>query len=455
MPISKGLLVATFSLLLNIVWVFCIPPLNAPDETAHLMAVMEVRKFGRLPQVHYTFETNPKGEPVESYFDPGIVEYARKYGIPMGCCMVPYESMQPPLYYVGVAFLSLPFPPDPQPLLYVGRLLSAVLGAATAYFIWAGVRQIAPETRGLALFSAGLIAILPQFTANSAALTNDTLVNLVGSASFYVWFRGLREPQFDPYLFKAGALIGLGFLAKLTALSLLLPFILVIFFRAKDSLARQPVGKQRLSLLGRATLFGLGALLAFLLIAGWSILRNAFEYRDWTGSANALKWMSLNFSHANLLDAQLLANFLVATFNSTIGVFGWTDVFLPQAAYVLALLEVISLTCLTVVYLRRYFSRSNSRPPNNYSRLILLILVTATIAVVIAYLQFNLSVNLQPQGRYLFLLLLPFSLLLSVGIYKLSTTTRHRRVLLVLPLLWLGLTNLIGLYTVLGKWGPG
>src|SRR5436305_902638 len=75
-------------------------------------------------------------------------------------------------------------------------------------------------------------ALLPVFADGSASANNDTALFAVGAASFYVWLRGLRELGYDRFLLKAGALIGLGLLAKLTMLALVPAFALVVLFRA-------------------------------------------------------------------------------------------------------------------------------------------------------------------------------------------------------------------------------
>lgn len=85
-----------------------------------------------------------------------------------------------------------------------------------------------------------------------------------------------------------------------------------------------------------------------------------------------------------------------------------------------------------------------------------MVLLFAIAGVIAAYLQFNVTIALQPQGRYLFTLLVPMSLGLMAGIYLHSRKIRRRylaRVLLGLPLIWLGLVNVVGLVTVVSQRG--
>src|SRR5450759_1589275 len=112
-----GVLLALFSFALNLIWIIFVPPLRGPDETAHLMSVMEVRTLGRLPEIHYDFSIDPKGVPIPPYDDKLVAAYAQKVGLPDRAYGVRYESTQAPLFYTVAGLLALPFSPDPQTVL--------------------------------------------------------------------------------------------------------------------------------------------------------------------------------------------------------------------------------------------------------------------------------------------------------------------------------------------------
>lgn len=437
-----------FSLLLNIIWAAAIPPMNAPDEPQHLTAVMEMRKLGRLPEIHYSFSSNPAGEAVAPYVDPSVQEYVERLDMPEGCCLVPYESMQPPLYYATVALVSLPFSGDAQTMMYLGRLVSALFGAATIYFVWAAVRQVAPNSPLLALACAGCVALLPQVSFNSAYVSNDSALNLLAAASFYVWLRGLREPGFDRYMLKAGALLGLGFLAKSSALTLAPALLVVLLFRAGEG------HRSKATFLRRGLPLAAGVGLAFLLICGWYIARNLLVYGEWSGAMDALHSYAAMYPRANLADPQMLGSFFTATFMSVIGVFGWTSTFMPSLIYLLTQVLMVVLLGLSCWALSRAF-RTDSRLASDKTRALLILLI-ASVGVAAAYVQFNVTIALQPQGRYLFMLLVPVSLALMSGVYLLSTRPGRPylgRPALALPLVWLALVNVVGLITVVSQRG--
>src|SRR5688572_12039743 len=95
---SPGLALFLASVWLGLIWAMAIKPLNAPDESMHLHAVMQVRKFGILPEVHYSFANNPKGEVVRTPVDEATVQYAKLQGITGSYRLGPNQSVQPPLY---------------------------------------------------------------------------------------------------------------------------------------------------------------------------------------------------------------------------------------------------------------------------------------------------------------------------------------------------------------------
>jgi hypothetical protein len=58
------------------------------------------------------------------------------------------------------------------------------------------------------------------------------MVNCLGSTAFYVWFRGLRQPAYDPWMLHADGIVGPALPAKLTAVALIEGVVLEVLFRA-------------------------------------------------------------------------------------------------------------------------------------------------------------------------------------------------------------------------------
>lgn len=423
-----GTLLGLLSLAINLIWIIVVPPLRGPDEAAHLMAVMEVRTLGRLPEIHYDFSTDPRGVPVAPYDDKAVAAYAQQVGgVPPGAYEVRYESMQPPLYYMTAGLFAFPFPGDPQTVLLISKLVAALFGAFTIYFIWAGVRQLLPGEPRLAVLCAVCVALLPTFVYTSSSANNDSALNAVCAALFYVWFRGLREPKYDPYFLRAGALMGLGVLAKLTMVTLIPAFALVLIFRALDNNRDWIYGLRRLAL------FCITSAGAGLAVAGWWLVRNVVEYGEISGSTAALKWYSTHISHADLSTLAKIGEFCSTTFVSFIGVFGWEAALFPLNVYLFAEAVALALVVLSLaVFIRHLLSRS---PSTAFLTRSFAIFGLATIGVIAGYVQFNVSVGSQPQARYLFALLLPISLGLLSGLYVFTHNMKKVPALVFLSIL--------------------
>jgi len=436
-PRLQGLGLAFLSLCLNLVWAFCLRPLVGPDEPAHLIAVREIRMLGRLPEIHFRFDQDPRGVPIIDYRDTEVASLAQSWGLLPGAYDVPYESMQPPLYYLISALASVPIGSDPLVMMYVGRVVSSLFGAAAIYFIWAATRVIARGAPRLAILSAGSIALLPQFAMHSAVLSNDSAVIAMGAAASYVWLRGLHEPGYDRHMLKAGALLGAGILAKWSMLALLPALALVLLFRAFAD---------RRQLIRRLVTLMVGAIAGCLLVCGWWLARNVIVYGEPTGSAAAFRWVRSFFGRHDFSTSAGWAEFISATITSMTGHFG-QNVFLPMPFYIIARAVVVLLallSCAAAAYLL-----IKQRPLTVKARRTSLVLLAMSAGVLAGYIQYNLSVAYQPQARYLFLMLLPLSLVLLIGLYNVSLRFRYAVLLQSLPIIWLAVLHFAGLLRIL------
>jgi hypothetical protein len=295
---QPGLVLAAIHFCIGVVWMMVAKPLDAPDEPGHLGAIMQVRKQHILPEIHYDPRTSvgvtgPASDPeTHAYIanvSPNLPVYEQYFPFP-------YEAFQPPLYYLVAGIIAQPLPSDPRTVLYVGRLVAIFFGAATVYFCWLTTRELAPQAPLWAIVSAGMVALLPQFCFNSAHISNDSTVDMAATASFYIWIRGLRDLEFDRWLFGAGAMVGLALLSKLTALALLPGLALLLLFRMFQ------VGPRMLGLrnwLRRSFNMALGATVGVVLICGWWFVRNIFTYGEPTGMAAGLRFWATRFVKAD------------------------------------------------------------------------------------------------------------------------------------------------------------
>ena len=412
--------------MLLLAWVAVIRPLNAPDEPAHLQAVMTVRRAHQLPAIHFVFSApdSDHGAPLPGQGDAGVQAYTA--GLRRGDYVrIPYESMQAPLYYLAAGLVAQVVPPDPPIVLYVSRLVAALFGAGTVFFVWAAVREIAPDLPGWALAAAACVALLPQFGFNSATASNDSAFNCLTAAAFWTWLRGLRDPAFDPRGVGAGLAFGGALLAKLTGAALAPALALALLFRAWHEVPPTAGLGARLARLAR--LAG-GAALGAAVVAGWWLVRNWFVYGDPTGSRDAFRFYHGRFQQLDFFDPASRAQFFQWTWESFWGRFGWMSLRLPEPWYWGAgalLLGTAALSGAAVVR-RVRAARAGGPPIAPFAWQVAAILGLASLGLVASFVEFNLGVNIQPQGRYLFGLLLPWALVLTGGLAALPRTPRGR-----------------------------
>jgi 4-amino-4-deoxy-L-arabinose transferase-like glycosyltransferase len=455
--LQPGMMAALASVMLGLMWSAAVAPLNAPDEPAHLQAVMQVRKQGILPEIHFD-PGNPAGEIVGQPGDEAARQYAISLNKTDPYLLIPYESSQPPLHYVVAAALSLPFPPEPHLMLYISRFTATLFGAATVYFLWAATRQFAPTAPMWAVGAAAVVVFLPQFCFNNVTAGNDSAATFAGAAAFYVWLRGLREPRYDPWLLKAGAMVGLGILAKLTSVALIPGLMLVVLFRLINLLVADIkgtggfTGKKAMWLrwLRKAVLLPIGAIAGVLIVCGWWLARNVVEYGEYTGTAKALQFYKGKFALVDYFNEESRRESLESLWQSTWGRFGWMDINLPAEMYdragdltrTLLLLAGVAL----VVGVGKWLFTRKWVPRQTWQGAIIMLAVSATL--VAGFIQFNATIARQGQGRYLFIMLLPAVLTFTAGLYALPPWRFLKVIALAVPILWLAYMNYVGLVVV-------
>jgi hypothetical protein len=446
---QPGLILAVISFLVGLLWMAVIQPLDAPDEPGHLQAIMQVRKQHIIPEIHYALG-NPAGEITGPQVDPETRAYIEKLlpKLPVNeqYFLVPYESFQPPLYYLAAGLVTQLVPPDPQTVLYIGRLLAILFGAGTVYFCWLTARELAPQAPMWAIASAGVVALLPQFCFNSAHAGNDSTVDLAATVAFYVWIRGLRHPEFDRRLFGAGATLGLALLSKLTAVALIPGFSLVILFRIFQV---RPTVLGLGNWLKRALFMIAGATLGTVMVCGWWFVRNVFTYGEPTGTRAALRFFAGRFIKADFTLPRAAGDLWRYTLESLWGRFGWNDITLPHEVYRFcnsAALILICLSVLTGIGVFGLWVTGRRSPDVTWPAFLVFLAVGLTLLA--GYLQFNKAIGYQPQARYFFIMLLPGALLLTGGLYTLATRRTRRLAAFGILFLALAVLNVFALVTV-------
>ncbi len=387
-------LVIALYLLLATAYAVYTPAWQAPDEPAHYNYV------GYLADVH-RFPVLKAGD-----FPAAYLEEIKAAGFPpeMSIAPIRYEFHQPPLYYLLAVPLYRLFGGALLPL----RLLSVVLGALLLPVCYWTVREVVPQAPWLAVGTAAFIAFLPMHLALSAAVNNDSLAELLGALVLLFTVRYLKPAGDNRRLLVLLAVsTGLALVTK-SSLYILLPLVLLA------------IAVRHLWLEGEGRLVRAGSLYvlpAVLLALPWW-LRNAAVYGglDFLGLERHDAVVIGQLRTAEFLASHglpvLVRDFLLTSFRSFWGQFGWMGVLLDERLYqavgVLSLIAVAGL----LAWSWGAWHRRAGFPRWQWAAVGVLILWAGlTLA---SYLWYNTSF-VQHQGRYLFRALLPIGLGIALG----------------------------------------
>ena len=390
-------------LVLGTLYAFETPAWQAPDEPAHFNYVKHVAENGRLPEL------------CEGDFPHVYLEMLKKWGFPpeQSIERIRYESHQPPLYYVlaaGAYRLASLFPglPMPQTL----RLFSLGLGALFLWVTYRLVRVIYPSQALVALGAAAFCATLPMHLAVTGSVNNDVLVELLLATLVWQLVRS-RAWTFGRAV-GIGALLGLALLTKVQAY---VGFGLALFALAWD--AWRPRDERGHHPWGRTVVLGMVMLATALVIASPWLLRNARLYgpTDLLGLQRHDQVVEGQLTTREYLaqhgPLNLLRSFVVTTFQSFWGQFGWMGVVLHFRYYMAwAIFSGLVLVGLAI-YLARVLRGAEGLSPEAKRGLLLLLVWAA--ATTLGYLWYNTK-YVQHQGRYLFPALVPWAVALALGL---------------------------------------
>lgn len=365
-----------------------IPPWQAPDEPAHYNYVSQLAE-GQLPVI--------EADDYDEAYRSRIV--SEQFPSDLSIEPLTYEDWQPPLYYL----LLVPVFRLSDGSLLALRLASLLIGLAVVVVTYYATHELWPEREWLPLTAAAFVAFLPQHVAGLATVNNDGLAELVIAAILWFLLRGARQPLSAARQWPlVGALLGVGFLTKATVY-LMLPvvaFALWQYYRGRWPVLRRA-----------AVLVALPAVLLGLLwwtrnlvvYGGVDILGKGAHDRIVVGQLRTSDWV------AQLGIANALRQFVVTTFQSFWGQFGWMGVVMDRWVYaVLVLFILVVVAGLVVAWLQRQW--------NTASRQQALLLLATLACTLVLFLGYNLTF-VQPQGRYLFPALIPAGSGVALGLY--------------------------------------
>lgn len=367
------------------------PAWQAPDEPAHVNYVAQLAS-GKLPIMQ-------PGDYDQAYLETIV---GSRFDPRLPVAGLTYEDWQPPLYY---ALLTPVYALTCGSLLAL-RLVSVLLGAGVVALTFFIGRALFPTREWLALGAAVFVAFLPQHLSVLASVNNDSLAELIIAGLLLLMVRPWPKDRPVGTLLGLGLLLGAGLLTKGTAYIMAPVMALFLLLRYW--------GRWRDLIVAGLLVFGPALLLGGLwwarnaaVYGGLDVLGRETHNEVVVGQPQTAEWV------AQFGALETARRFVVTTFNSFWGQFGWMAAPLPGWAYaLLLLLSVVAAGGLLVAFARRWRSGTRPKAPPRLSLLVLFMTFALTLALHIGY---NLTF-VQHQGRYLFPALVPIALGVAVGL---------------------------------------
>jgi 4-amino-4-deoxy-L-arabinose transferase-like glycosyltransferase len=391
-------------LVLGILYAAYTPDWQAPDEPAHYNYIRYLAEQHRFPVLK-------PGDFPAAYLEE--IKGA-KFPPEMSIEPIRYEFHQPPLYYLlAVPFYGL-FNGSLLPL----RVLSVLLGSLLLLVVYWAVEALVPHRPYLALGSTAFVAFLPMHLAMTAAVNNDILSELLLAVVLLLTIRYLR-PEVRPggpepevrLLVLLGVTTGLGLVTKSSLYivpALVLPAIVArkFWLEGQETVVAQTLKSWAIYLVPAVGLA----------LPWW--LRNMATYGgyDFLGLGRHEQVVVGQLRTADFVAQfglpRLIQDFVLTSFHSFWGQFGWMGVLLDQRLYqALAILSALAAIGF-LVWFASIWRRRTSLPGWQWVAGGLLCLwVVLTLA---SYAWYNLTF-LQHQGRYLFRALMPIGLAVALG----------------------------------------
>jgi hypothetical protein len=437
------ILICAIYLILASTYAILVPPWESPDEPAHYRYVAQLAERGRPapdPGVRqrdnfcrdYMFISSNHQwyQPALGYMPAAVIykilDVIAPASLPRWIPQLNPQFCNNPFAYHNLFMHAnariLEIWKDAWGLLVI-RMLLSLLGIVIIYTAY-HIGSVCDKTNGwLGIAVAGWIAFLPQFTFVNANVRSDTLTNAIAALVFLVavlMFTSIG--QINKLAPSMGVLLGLGLLSKYTFIYIV-PIGLLAVILTNPRAPRMWFKPLTLMLLPMA-----------LIVTGYYLIfdeaRVALTYTFTTllqVKPDALRW-----DYIRGIFQPLFIDIFFARF-------GWANVTVPATWSRIAFGGWIIGTVLTLTQM--WHQRKHSET----TVLTIIILLSAGILLaIIGVIRFNLA-DFQPQGRYLFPVLVPWSLLGFWGWWQVLSA-RGQMILMTIVIGFMLVFNLYALF---------
>lgn len=432
MTLQKKLLflIALTYCALSALYAIFTPPWEAPDETAHYLYAAGLAEQNRPAQASGIEQTKSFSQD-QAYLSSSYEWFQPALGyLPAALAYKVIRQIAPqslPDKIPGLSALSPEIPRRYNIFLHPektlaetwranwGLLAMRIVSALTGLLVILAAYQLGNLLEGqpglLGICAAGLIAFLPQFTFINASVRGDTLTSAIAALVFLLAAQLQSAPRLSTRkLILMGLLLGLGLLSKNTFLYMLpvglLAAILPGFHAPKTWF------KAVFLVAAPALLIWASYHLAFV------EARAALDYT--TNSMLKIRPDYLSWAYLKTIPGPLLIDLFYARF-------GWANIAPPKILNYAA----FSLWSLgAAISLARFIFSAKKSLSQEKSR-VLWLLLAGFIFALIGVLRFNLSIY-QPQGRFLFPVLLPWAIWGLWGLWQILGQHRQKHAALLL-----------------------
>jgi len=402
-------------------YAFFTPAWESPDEPSHYLYTAYLARYVRPPNPS---PTQMIGQFYEGGYVTSMYEWyhpALGYAwqaialrviaiIDASLCPTDFPPVNPlfvrqPLQNAHL-FLPERITPYALPHADVGLLLlrwaSALLGVPLIGAAYRAARLVMPDSAGLALTVAGLIAFIPQFDFISATLRNDTANNLTSALCILLLLRVITAPSTHSgrLALGCGGVLGIALLTKATAI-FLLPAAALAFWLAPYARAH------------RAKMIAYASVALAIVVGTYLLCYVEARY------ALAHSFAQTVIRHQPTFD--YFFNILLILRDWFWARFGWANIAVPDTGIILG--TMLGLIGIAITLVRGLYEWRTRRGSSIELRQLLLLATTILLNLALVF-RYNLY-EFQPQGRFLFPSLVPLGILVLWGAWR-TLGTRSR-----------------------------
>lgn len=335
------------------------------------------------------------------------------------------QLTESPLYYFFTAkLLNVLELKNIRNEIYLLRRISVLCGGIVVFFSILVARQLFPGNGFLLVGVPTFIAFIPQFSAMNGSINNDKFAEIFAALLFWVIVKTFEDGMSVAHILAFLGAMGAAFLGKRTAIALfplLLVFIFLYYWKFSLGVWMHIV-----------IVVGLFALI----LGGYALLWNQAFYNfidEYLIDLPPISYLKNVFLRPELISPEFLkyyAKFFTVIYWSFWGIFGYMTIHIHHFWYIAAAC-VHGLACCGLVRGIIQAKRRIFNVEQWAAKALYLFFVSVILVLLIPFLRsivFRPNDPVLTQGRYLFIAVLPISVLTVFGLAQLFPPKYHRLV---------------------------